>query len=81
MSDALHNLNLTFTKTYLSLQKATPGAQETYLGLQIQVNAVQRFESMKPKFRTRCSPLLPNCYSQDYQEVRRRTHSPPLSSG
>jgi len=41
MSDALHNLSLTFTKTYL--QKPILRAQETYLGLQIQVNAVQGF--------------------------------------
>lgn len=46
MSDILHNLSLTFTKTYLLLQKPTPRAQEVYLGLQIHVNAVQGFESM-----------------------------------
>lgn len=45
MSDALHNLSLPFAKTYISLQKPTLRAQETYLGLQIQVNVVQGFES------------------------------------
>lgn len=66
MSDVLHNLSLTFTKTYFSLQKPTPRAQETCLGLQIQLNAVQGFESMQPESRTKCYTLLPKSYSQDY---------------